>query len=200
MESIKLNSLSRWNRLAADGAVMFDGPERRIRLFVNVETETAFFYQTAETEADCLLAVVSPGVCAIEFYAGGKLAVLAVPASADAQVWYQTAESEPTHIKVVDPVVFTKIAQRRERNPELERMFGLMVRNQRQREAQMNAEFERRLGAIERAKAAPAPAPAPKKKGKSDGSNPPKADGNSRGDGKPSGEAGDGGETPKADE
>lgn len=198
--TIKLDALADWKNLSAQSAIIFDGPKgsgaRRVRLHVNCEADTVFYYQDYAGE-DRLLTAVSAGVHTLEFYAEGKVGVFR---AGKAQVWYQTAEDQPTFVKVVDPKVFTKIAQRRERNPELERMFAMMQRNAMQREAQLQADFARRLDAVQRANVAPAPVPAPKKKGKSDGSPAPKADGTSGGDGKGQGAPGNGGEAPKADD
>lgn len=61
--------------------------------------------------------------------------------------WY-TIDSQDVSTKVVAPVIFTKIANRRERNPHLEMIEFQMRQNQRRFEAQMGAEMERRLAAI----------------------------------------------------
>lgn len=194
METIKLNALSRWSRMATKGAVAFDGPERRIRLLVNVESETAFFYDVGKVKAQ-LLAVVPPGLRCIEFFAGGVVTVFGVPSREGAQVWYQTAESEPTVVQAVDGRSFTKLMQRRERNPEVERMFAAMQRNANRRQAAMEAEFARLQGQVHELTKSEAKA----RKGKADEHNG-KASGANPKDGTAPSETGKGASAPKADD
>ncbi|MFU0507251.1 hypothetical protein [Pseudaminobacter sp. NGMCC 1.201702] len=138
-----MNSLARWQMYSGDAVVLpgVDG-ERRIRLHVNCEHETAFYRTWGEVGAvEQLIAVVPPGVETIEFAAGGDVAWIAVPRDGG-QVWYQTADGEPTFVRVVDPVIFTKIANRRHRNPELEEMMYRMQQNMERRLAQQAGEIE----------------------------------------------------------
>ncbi len=140
--TIKLNSLARWNTLAAGQAIVFESPsndgERRIRLHLNVSHPTALY---AEDESGPrFLCVVPTGVETVEFFAAGKIAVF--NEDGDCEVHYQTAESEPTFAEVIDPVIFTKIANRRHRNPELEEVMYRMQLNMERRLAQQAGEIE----------------------------------------------------------
>lgn len=141
--TIKLNSLARWRLYRGEAFTLHgrDG-ERRIRLHVNCERETAFYRVHGDDEQ--LLAVVPAGVETIEFSAGGDVSIIALPRD-DGQVWYQTADVEPTYSTVVDPVIFTKIANRRHRNPELEEMMYRMQLNVERRLAAQAEEFEAAL-------------------------------------------------------
>lgn len=143
--TIRLNSLSRWRDLEAGTAVVFDkasgDDERLIRLNLNLGGETAFFIEGEDGPR--FLAVAGPGLETLEFSAAGKVAVYAEENAAPVQ--YQTAEIEPTYSEVVDAVIFTKIANRCHRNPELEEVMYRMQMNMERRLAQQAGELEAAL-------------------------------------------------------
>lgn len=139
--TIKLNSLSRWKVLEAQSAVLFEtssASERRIRLHLNLESVTSFYAVAGEEQR--FLVTAGPGLETIEFNAVGTLSVFAEEGAG--AVHYQTAEVEPTYAVVVDPVIFTKIANRRHRNPEMEEMMHRMQINMERRLAQTASEIE----------------------------------------------------------
>lgn len=147
--TIKLGSLSRW-ALFPQGALTLAGREegeRRIRIQFNCEAETALYRVVEGVEDQQLVVVVGPGAETVEFVAAGEVGLIAVTREG-AQVWYQTADTEPTHVEVLDPVIFTRIANRRHRNPEMEEMMFRMQQNMERRLAQtageIEAAFERR--------------------------------------------------------
>lgn len=139
---------------AAEGA-------RRVRLNVNCANPTTFYFESADGPR--LLAAVPAGVDVIEFNAEGAFAVF--PQEGAGEVHYQTSETEATAHHVVDPVVFTKLAQRRHRNPEMEEMMFRMQQNMERRLAQQADEIAAALSARMEAgnagnEATPAGAPA----------------------------------------
>lgn len=147
MQTIKLNAVDRWKR--ADGNLLtFEGVgARRIRLHVNSPGVTLAWLVHGEGDLQFLGRV--EGFQTIEFYAAGTVNI-----SLDgADVWWSSAEVEPTHVEVIDPVIFTKIANRRHRNPELEEMMFRMQQNMERRLAQqageIEAAFERRRREVE---------------------------------------------------
>lgn len=155
--AIKLNALDRWKALAPGDAIDFENTSdagRRVRLHVNVAAPTTFYVEN--DDGPRLLASVPAGLETIEFSAAGKFAVFAQEGAGE--VHYQTAEGEPTFARVVDPVIFTRIANRRHRNPELEEMMFRMQANQERRFAQlageMEAAFARRVKEVEHGRAA----------------------------------------------
>lgn len=138
---LKLNSLSRWSELPANKAIVFAGSdvgERTVRLNLNLEGVTSFFIGIDDEER--FLVTMEPGVDTVEFSATGTFRVYAEEGSG--AVLYQSADLEPTFSEVVDPVIFTKIANRRHRNPELEEMMFRMNQNLERRLAQQADEFE----------------------------------------------------------
>ncbi|WP_234887325.1 hypothetical protein [Agrobacterium pusense] len=141
---LKLNSLSRWSELPSDQAIVFAGSdigERTVRLNLNLEAVTSFFIGIGDEER--FLVTVQPGVDTVEFSALGTFRVYAEEGSG--AVLYQSADLEPTFSEIVDPVIFTKIANRRHRNPELEEIMFRMNQNLEARLAQQAHEFEAAL-------------------------------------------------------
>jgi len=143
--TIKLNSLSRWHELAEKNALMFEqgaaNGERRIRLNLNLPRRMSFFIE--DDAGSRFLASAGPGFETIEFSHFGKFAVFSEDDSGPIQ--YQTSETEPTHVEVVDAAIFTKIANRRHRNPEMEEMMYRMQLNMERRLAQQAGEIEAAL-------------------------------------------------------
>ena len=142
---VKLNSLSRWSALEATKAIIFAGSdvaERRVRIDFNLEAPTSFFIVDRDGVENFLCALPQ-GQETIEFSAAGTFSVYAEQGSG--AVHYVSADLEPTFSEVVDPVIFTKIANRRHRNPELEEMMFRMNQNLEKRLAQQAGEFEAAL-------------------------------------------------------
>lgn len=141
---IKLNSIDRWKELESGGQINFvgeEGVERRVRLHLNCEAETSFYLE--DQNGPRFLTGCGMGVTTLEFGAMGKFAVY--PHEGASTVQYQTAEDEPTFATIVDPVIFTKIANRRHRNPELEEIVFRMNQNIERRLSAQAQEFEAAL-------------------------------------------------------
>lgn len=133
--AIKLNSLARWSRLPETDAIVFEGSdvdERRVRIDFNLEGVTTLFLHDGKLES--FLCTIGPGVETVEFNVAGSFSVYAEKGSG--AVHYYCSEHEPSFHEIANPVIFTKIAQRRHRNPELEEMMW-----------RMNQNIERRLAA-----------------------------------------------------
>lgn len=79
----------------------------------------------------------------------------------EGDAWIASSDGEYVHGIVDDPVIFTKIANRRARNPHLEMMQFMMQQNQNRFMEQMNAEMDRREQALEERYAEPKTARAP---------------------------------------
>lgn len=145
---VKLNSLARWASLPSDEAIVFEGSdegERRVRINLNLEGVTAFFI--GDEQGERFLATLGPGLETVEFNVAGSFKVYAEKGSGI--VHYQSADLEPTFAEIADPKIFTRIAQRRHRNPELEEMMYRMQANIERRMAaqadEMEALYARRL-------------------------------------------------------
>lgn len=141
--TIKLNSLARWLTLEPKMAITFDKAAsgeaaRRVRLSLNLERWTAFYIH--DGKASRFLTSVGPGLNTVEFSAAGRFQIMAEPDAGAVQ--YQTAEAEPTHSVVADPAIFTRLAQRRHRNPEMEEMMYRVQLNVERRLAKQASEIE----------------------------------------------------------
>jgi hypothetical protein len=159
--TIKLNSLDRWTLLPRGKAIAFVGTDaRRVRLHVNAQFECGLYIRFDGGE-ERFLAAVPAGLETVDFTAAGNFVVS--PSDGEIEIWYQTAEDEPTYFENLDPVIFTKIIQRRKRNVDLELMMFKANQNAAVREAAMQREFSAQLDAIKASIVAPAPVPASKK-------------------------------------
>ncbi|MGF7009263.1 hypothetical protein [Aminobacter sp. BE322] len=139
MQTIKLNSVDRW-RPALSNVLTFEGTgARRIRLHVNSPGVTlAWLVDDTGAEEGFQFLARAEGYAVIEFHAEGDVRI-----SLDgSDVWWMCSEAEPTHVTVIDPVIFTKIANRRHRNPELEEVMYRMQLNMERRLAQQAGEIE----------------------------------------------------------
>lgn len=136
MQTIKLNAIDRWKR--ADGNLLtFEGVgARRIRLHLNSPGVALAWLVHDEGDPQFLGRV--EGYQTIEFYAAGSVKI----GIEGSDVWWSCAEVEPTFVEVIDPVIFTRIANRRHRNPELEEMMFRMQQNMERRLAQQAGEIE----------------------------------------------------------
>lgn len=81
----------------------------------------------------------------LEFAVDGAFGLLAEGGGA----YIYTIDSQDVSTKIVAPVIFTRIADRKQRNPHLEMMEYQMKLNIQRRLAAMEAESERRLKALE---------------------------------------------------
>lgn len=154
---VKLNSLTRWALLPEKNAIAFEGTpdgERRVRINFNLEGVTAFFI--GDESGEKFLCTIGPGLETVEFNASGCFNVY--PEDGSGVVHYQSADLEPTFHEVLDPVIFTRIAQRRHRNPELEEIMYRMQANVERRLAsqadEMQAFYAQKLQEADNARAA----------------------------------------------
>ena len=142
--AVKLGSLERWSVLPKGEAIVFPGSavaERRVRINLNLEAVTTFYIN--QYGGTLFLATLGPGLETLEFHVRGEFKLIAEETAA--AVHYQSADLEPNHFEVVDPKIFTKIASRRHRNPELEEIMYRMELNMQRRLAKQADEMERLL-------------------------------------------------------
>lgn len=133
---IKLDSLSRWNALPKGGVLTLAGDaQRRIRLNVNSPKRISLFIVNDDGEPIFLAAPVGRDI--VEFAAGGDVRIT----TDDNDVFIYTAENEPTFHIVEDAEIYTQIANRAARNPDLEHMLYLQQINMERRFAALSAEM-----------------------------------------------------------
>lgn len=155
--TVKLNSLARWSVLDGAEAIAFEGTgaaERRVRIDFNLEGVTTFFI--GDEDGENFLCTIGPGLETVEFNVAGAFKVYAEKGSG--VVHYLASGQEATSMEVPDPVIFTRIAQRRTRNPELEEMMHRMQLNIERRMAmqadELSAIYERRIQEVQNVRTA----------------------------------------------
>lgn len=147
--TIKLNTLERWQLLPEGQGIALVGKRgRKVRIEFNSEVQRRLYITRASGELR-FLTVLRAGHNSLEFVEDGRF-VLIPENTVQGELWAYTSEFEPAHAVVDDPVVFTKIAHRRSRNPELEQMMFLMQQNIDRRLAAADAEHSRQLALMER--------------------------------------------------
>ena len=137
---IKLDSLSRWMHLKKGDILTLAGDaQRRIRLQVNSPKRSSLFIVNDDGE---LVFLAAPdGRDVVEFAAGGDVRIT----TEESHVYVYTAENEPTFTIIPDAEIFTKIAERSARNPDLEHMMYLQQINMDRRFAQMQNDMQRQV-------------------------------------------------------
>lgn len=137
---IKLDSLSRWSHLPKGDILTLTGDtERRIRLNVNCPKRIRLYVVNEFGELQFL---ASPdGRDVIDFAACGNIQIT----TQDDDVYFYTAENEPTFSIFPDAEIFTRIAERAARNPDLDHMLYLQQINMERRFAQMEANVSTRV-------------------------------------------------------
>lgn len=137
---IKLDSLDRWMHLKKGEVLTLAGNSpRRIRLQVNSPKRSSLFIVNGDGELVFLAAPEGRDV--IEFAAGGDVRLT----TEDDDVYVYTAENEPTYVIIEDPVIFTKIAERSTRNPDLEHVMYLQQVNLDRRLTALQGDIQRQV-------------------------------------------------------
>ncbi|OCC05613.1 hypothetical protein BA190_07560 [Labrys sp. WJW] len=137
---IRLGNLGRWVALPRGSKITFPGKDvRRVRLTVNSPGVAKLY--TIDDDGELHFLAAPDRLEEVEFSYAGDL-VIATDAD---DVSFLTAENEPEHIVIDDPEVFTEIAQRAARNPELERMMYMQQLNAEKRIAAMFNDIEGRI-------------------------------------------------------
>lgn len=141
--TIKLNSIERWNAVDNGKGVALNGRgHRKVRIEFLSENDRRI-YLVRENGEVRFLAFLEAGHTCLEFMDEGSL--LISPDDDGGELWAYTSEFEAAHIIVPDAVTFTKIAQRRTRNPELEHMMFLQQQNIDRRFAAMENDYKLQL-------------------------------------------------------
>lgn len=153
----RVHNLDKWFNLEQGKQVDFPSTRpRRIRLEVNSPGDCQLY--AVQEDGDLIFLATFKGRDTIEFVTEGKVGLLAD----GADCWIFTADGDDVSSIIEAPVSFTRVMQRRQRNPELERIAAEMRFNtERRLEKQADelaALFERRLAAVQAQPKAEAPA------------------------------------------
>lgn len=128
---------------------------RRMRLDVNAPFPARLFYATGDGEITFLGLVEGRDVIEFETH-GGTFSVVVE----DGDCWVYTIDGEDLSFSIPEAVTFTKLMERRARNPELEMMQYAMKANMRAMMEHQTRELELLLDRREAARKAPAEKPA----------------------------------------
>lgn len=140
---IDLSNLDKWIPLAEGQALRFDlDIPRRVRLEVNTSTRTRFDLVNEDGETTFLANI--DGHETLQFVVKGPWSLYS---DTEEGCYIYTKELETTAVEVPDAVIFTKIASRRARNPELEYMMQKMAANLERRLAIAEADIASRVHA-----------------------------------------------------
>lgn len=133
----RIFNVDKWWKVSQGEALEFPNEKKRnVRLEVNTPNRAALWLIDQESEEPYFLALVE-GRETIEFGTTGKMA-LSVEGG---DVWIFTADSDDPSVIILAPRIFTKIYERRRRNPEFELMMHKMQENMERRLAQQANEL-----------------------------------------------------------
>lgn len=140
---IRMYALTDWVAVPAGGSVGFDNPKpRNVRVEVMLEAPGVVNIAT-DTEGVSVACYVA-GRETIEFWADGPYVL-----GASSSMYVYTSDLERVHIENEGGESYTRIVERRQRNPELEamerRMHENMQRMLAQTQAERDAALERRI-------------------------------------------------------
>lgn len=147
---LRMFNLDKWRALNEGQAIAFNSRKPRVvRLEVNSTGKTQLFVSMRrETEQDPVpqesvrFLVLVEGRQTVEFHTSGQFSLLGV----GDECFVYTVDGE-SYAYVDEGETFTKLAQRRQRSPEIEYVSRLMNLNMEKRLAQQAAEFRRLLAA-----------------------------------------------------
>jgi len=161
----RMYNLDKWSTLSGGDGLVFVNPKpRTVRLEVKSIEKSPLFVVEPDTGLVHFLALVE-GRDTLEFSSNGAFQLTTQEGHV---VDVYTADGDDVSMKVVDPQSFTKVVERRARNPELEIIASTMMRNMERRFEQQAYELEamyaRRaaaaeLGTGDTGNALPEPAP-----------------------------------------
>lgn len=134
---VRIHNVAKWAVLQPGQMLELSGQhQRKVRIEFNCPAPTRL--DLVEGDKGTFLAVVQ-GHEVVEFTASGEVHI--VPTSED-EVWWFTNDGDQTASATPEAVSFTKIASRRSRNPELERMMFKMEQNMLRRQDALFAEMQ----------------------------------------------------------
>lgn len=137
----RMYNFDKWMNLGDGQGLRFAGNRpRQVRLEVNAPQETRLYVEDDDETGVCNFLALVKGRDTIEWSASGAFILRAD--GGDVSVY--TADGADISLELEAPVSFTKIVERRKRNPELEQVLAVLNRTMEERIAQATREIERR--------------------------------------------------------
>lgn len=149
MQIIKLNELDRWLVLGPKQGISFDAAAaRKVRLQLNSQAYSSLYILSGkkEKQQERFLCAIPAGLSVVEWYTGTD--AFQVVSDTETEIFYQSSDLESSAVENLDPEIFTKIAARRARNPELEAIQWAMQQNMERRFAQLQDGHKADLAAL----------------------------------------------------
>lgn len=144
----RIFNVDKWVNLPQGSQVEFPSTRpRRIRLEVNAPGDCTLY--VVQPDGDLVFLALVRGRDTVEFVTDGKVGLMAD----GADCWIYTADGDDVSSVIPDAQSFTRIMERRQRNPELERIAAEMRFNtERRLEKQadeLSALFAKRMASVE---------------------------------------------------
>ena len=139
---MRIHNIGRWQEIPVNTVIPFHGGQQRlIKVTFNCPAPTRF--DLIEDGVQTFLATLV-GLGTVEFEAGGGERV-EIHWDGEVPPWFVTHDGRVTSIRYnVEPAKFTKIATRRQRNPDLVRIENIMRLNELKRQQAWEDEQARR--------------------------------------------------------
>ena len=146
----RIFNIGKWAPLVAGQVLQLESEQaaRKVRVELNVSVPTVFHWVECERRGGEVVAVSTTllaridGQDVIEFTAGPLGQLVGSPEHDEGEVWYFTNDGDNiAYEPAVQPKSFVKIANRRVRNPEMERIMFKMEQNMRRRLSHLDAEL-----------------------------------------------------------
>lgn len=132
----RMFNVAKWARIGEGEVLDFNGNRPRVvRLEVNAPSPSRLYLYDRDEGGGIFLAKVD-GRDSVEFHAGGKFSLMA-----DAECYVYTADGQHIHHEAIDPVIFTRITERRQIPAEIAHMQQMMQINIERRLAAQRSEF-----------------------------------------------------------
>lgn len=139
---IKLMDLTKWRVLEEGQMIHFEkSTPRTVRIDVNAPDAIKVFAKETETPEQEIFVANVYGRDTLEFSVNGAFDLTAV----GGEMWWYTIDGQNLAMDAVDDRSFTRVVERRQRNPELEYMMQMMQLNMERRLAHVAQETELRV-------------------------------------------------------
>lgn len=133
----RLFNIGKWTVLRDGQSLRFESDRPRVvKLDVNSRSDVGLYLMDAVTGGTVFVARVC-GRDSVEFHVGGSFTLVS-----DGECSVYTADGQSIHHEVVDPVIFTRMSERRQIAPEVRKIQELMNLNMERRLARQRVEFE----------------------------------------------------------
>lgn len=144
----RLFNITKWRLLGQGQGFAFASERPRVVRFEVNAPQAACLYLQAPESGETIFVARCEGRDTVELHVGGGFVLVA-----DADVWIYSADGETIHHVNEDPEIYTRITERRQRNPELDAIARAMNINIERRLAAQRDEFNAHIRQLQRDRA-----------------------------------------------